>query len=196
VSGEMTLRCQRGMRWERRASRIRPRSNRLDSSSSVRSDSVRPARGGSSRHQHSKPQSRSSPTRRRGMPVPGRRSSPVSKSKKPSKLAACPVRSGSPSRQSRRITQGVPGRISSAARTGRPRAPRLVGRCSARASRAGTTRASRADTRPRRGSRSAGARSGWAGACCGRAGRRRPPRDLRRGDLGSSGMRQVWHVAL
>ncbi len=169
---------QRGTRCERRASRIRPRSKRLDSSSSGRSESLRPARGGSRRHQHSNPQRRSSATRRRGIPVPGRRNSPVSKSKKPSKLAACPVRSGSPSRRSRRITQGVPGRISSAARTGRARTARRGGRRSARTSRGGA----------RRGSRSAGVRSGCAGACCGRAARRRPPRDLRRGARGSSGM--------
>ncbi len=189
----MTFRRQRGMRCERRASRIRPRSKRLESSSSVRSDSIRPPRCGSRRHQHSKPQRRSSPTRSRGIPVPARRSSPVSKSKKPSKLAPWPVRSGSPSRRSRRTTHGVPGRISSAARTGRARLPRrVVGRRSARTSRAGTRCGSR-----RAGARSgcAGARLGCAGGCCGRPARRRPPRDLRCGDRGSSGMPSVWHAA-
>ena len=182
----MALGYQRGMRVERLESRIKPRSNRLDSSTSARSASLKPPRWGSSRHQHSKPQRRSSATRRRGMPVPARLSSPVSKSKKPSKVAACPVRSGSPSRQSRRITTGVPGRMSSAARTGRPRvARRVVGRRSDRTSRGG----------PRRGSRSGGVRWGCAGACCGRGPRRRPPRDRRRGDRGSSGMPSVWHAS-
>ena len=112
----------------RLASRSRLRRRRFDVSNCSRSSGVKPARAGSRRHQHSKPQRRSSPTRSRGIPPPLRRGSPVSKSKKPSNTAAAPVRSGSPSRQSRRITHGVPGRISSRARCGRrPRSPRGCG---------------------------------------------------------------------
>ena len=47
------------------------------------------------------------------MPLCARRGSPLSKSKKPSNDAVAPLRSGSPSRASSKMTHGLPGRISS-----------------------------------------------------------------------------------
>jgi len=164
------------MRVLRRASRRRPRSRRFDDSTSSRSVSVRPVFSVSTRHQHSNPQSRSSSTRNRGTPVPARRGSPVSRSKNPSKIAADPVRSGSPSRQSSRMTHGVPDRTSSGLRPARARPPRRARRSrvpsprsrgASPRSRDGVPRsrgATRRSDGPGRSPRGAFGRSGCAGA--------------------------------
>ena len=169
---------------------------------SSRSVSVRPVRSVSMRHQHSKPQRRSSPIRSRGIPVPRRRSSPVSKSKKPSNTAAEPLRSGSPSRASTRMRHGVPGRMSSALRGPRPRPPRRGRRSRANASAGASVRSARVRgprrSRLRAGSGRAVGRSGCAGACCGRGGPRRlPPRRRRcgRSGRGSSVTPPVWQAS-
>ena len=177
----------------RRASRRRPRSNRFDASRSCWSVSIKPARSVSRRHQHSKPQRRSSPTRRRGMPPSERRGSPVSKSKKPSNNAGDPLRSGSPSRQSSRTTQGVPVRISSRGRGALDRPPRRLrwsrGNAPARGAGRRSPRGAGRSRGVTRSLRAGDGRSGCAGACCGRGEPpRRRPRGRRRGGRGSSGM--------
>jgi hypothetical protein len=126
-------------------------------------------------------------TRSRGIPNPDLRGSPVSGSKKPSNEAFAPVRSGSPSRQSSRMTQRVPGRISSTGRgwrwRGRPRAGRGAD---------GRRTGARDD-----GTRDAGGGVGCAGACVGRSGRRprRGPRGRRRRG-GRSCMRELYRASM